>query len=98
MAWSSSVRRKDDDGATTQAYRGTDPGDTAIGREWCDGRGTLSLRGHQPQAFYVWKRRCAGTGLSELRQLREENIKLKRLVSDLSLDQHMLHEIVRKDL
>ncbi|ULA65352.1 MAG: hypothetical protein LZF86_190655 [Nitrospira sp.] len=38
------------------------------------------------------------TGLSELRelrQLREENTKLKRLVADLSLDRHRLQEIVR---
>ena len=34
----------------------------------------------------------------ELRQLREENGKLKRLVADLSLDRHVLQEIVRKKL
>jgi transposase InsO family protein len=34
--------------------------------------------------------------LRELRQLREENSKLKRLVADLSLDRHVLQEIVRK--
>jgi putative transposase len=36
--------------------------------------------------------------LRELRQLREENTKLKRLVADLSLDRHMLQEIVQKKL
>ena len=53
------------------------------------------------QTFYVWKRNDAGLGLSELRelrQLREENTKLKRLVADLSLDRHLLQEIVRKKL
>ena len=53
------------------------------------------------QTFYIWKRKYAGLGLSELRelrQLREENTKLKRLVADLSLDRHMLQEIVRKKL
>ncbi len=53
------------------------------------------------QTFYVWKRKYAGLRLSELwelRQLREENTKLKRLVADLSLDRHMLQEIVRKKL
>ena len=34
--------------------------------------------------------------IRELRQLREENAKLKRLVTDLSLDEHILTEIVRK--
>jgi putative transposase len=33
-----------------------------------------------------------------LRQLREENSKLKRLVADLSLDRHMLQKIVREKL
>jgi putative transposase len=49
----------------------------------------------------MWKRKYAELGLSELRelrQLREENAKLKRLVADLSLDRHMLQEIVRKKL
>ena len=36
--------------------------------------------------------------LRELRQLREENAKLKRLVADLSLDRHILQEIVQKKL
>lgn len=36
--------------------------------------------------------------LRELRQLREENAKLKRLVANLSLDRHVLQEIVRKKL
>ena len=40
-------------------------------------------------SFYLWKKKYAGLGLNELRelrQLREENNKLKRLVADLSLD------------
>jgi len=32
----------------------------------------------------------------ELRQLREENSKLKRLVADLTLDKHIMAEIIRK--
>jgi len=39
--------------------------------------------------FYIWKKKYSGLGLSELRelrQLREENSKLKHLVADLSLD------------
>lgn len=49
--------------------------------------------------FYVWKKKYANLGateLRELRQLREENSKLKRLVADLTLDKHILGEIVRK--
>ena len=57
--------------------------------------------GISEQTYYTWKRKYAGLGLSELRelrQLREENSKLKRLVADLSLDRPMLQEIVRKKL
>ena len=53
------------------------------------------------QTFYRWKKRFAGLGVSELRQLRqleEENRKLKRLVADLSLDRQMLQEVLSKKL
>lgn len=49
--------------------------------------------------FYVWKKKygnLAATELRELRLLREENAKLKRVVADLTLDKHILGEIVRK--
>ena len=45
------------------------------------------------QAFYRWKRKFAGLGLAELRRLRQledENRKLKQLVVGLTLDKHML--------
>jgi putative transposase len=55
--------------------------------------------GVSQQAFYGWKRRYAGLGLTELRelrQLREENRKLKTLVADLTLDKHILQEVLSK--
>ncbi len=51
------------------------------------------------QTFYRWKRKFAGLGVAELRRLRqleEENHKLKQLVADLTLDKHMLQEVLRK--
>jgi putative transposase len=51
--------------------------------------------------FYMWKKQYAGLGvqeLHELRQLREENGRLKRLVADLALDRQILQEIVSKKL
>jgi putative transposase len=51
--------------------------------------------------FYNWKKQYAGLGVSELRelrQLRDENGRLKRLVADLSLDRQILQEIVSKKL
>ena len=50
--------------------------------------------------FYVWKKKYAHLGVSEvgrLRQLEEENARLKRLVADLTLDKHMLSEALRKN-
>ena len=57
--------------------------------------------GISEQTFYRWKRRYAGLGMSEMRRLRvleEENRKLKQLVADLSLDKHMLQEVIAKKL
>ena len=39
----------------------------------------------------VWR-----VGTSELRQLEEENARLKKLIADLSLDKHMLQEVLKK--
>lgn len=55
--------------------------------------------GISEQTFYRWKRRFTGMGVAELRRLRQledENRTLKQLVADLSLDKHMLQEVLRK--
>ncbi len=51
------------------------------------------------QTYYNWKKKYGGLGLSELRrlkQLEEENKRLKQMVADLSLDKHMLQEVLSK--
>ena len=51
------------------------------------------------QTFYRWKKQYGGleaAEVRELKQLREENARLKRLVADLSLDKVMLQEIASK--
>ena len=51
--------------------------------------------------YFRWKQKYGGLGPSELRKLRqleEENQKLKRLVADLSLDKAMLQHVVAKKL
>lgn len=51
--------------------------------------------------FYAWRKKYAGLMPSEmrrLRQLEDENGKLKRLVADLSLDKAMLQDVVSRKL
>ena len=51
--------------------------------------------------FYVWKKKFAHlgvTGLRKLRMLEEENARLKRVVADLTLDRHILQEVLRKNV
>jgi len=55
--------------------------------------------GVSEQSFYRWKRKYEGMGVAELRRLRqlgEENRKLKKLVADLALDKHILQEVLQK--
>ncbi len=76
-----------------RVLREAESGDTVV--EIC------RKHGISQQTFYLWKKKYAGLGLNELRelrQLREENAKLKRLVADLDLDRHVLQEIVAKKL
>jgi putative transposase len=51
--------------------------------------------------FYVWKKKYASLGVTELRklkQLEDENARLKRLVADLTLDKNILQEVIRKNV
>jgi putative transposase len=51
------------------------------------------------QTFYRWKKRFAGMGVAELRRLRQledENRRLKRLVAGLTLDKQMLQDVLSK--
>ncbi len=51
------------------------------------------------QTFYRWKKRYAGLEsdqVRELKQVQEENARLKRLVADLSLDKAVLQDVLSK--
>jgi putative transposase len=53
------------------------------------------------QTFYRWKKKYAGLGVAELRRLRQledENRRLKRLVADLTLDKQMLQDVLSKKI
>lgn len=57
--------------------------------------------GISEQTFYNWKKKYGGLGPTELRrlkQLEEENHRLKRMVADLSLDKQMLQDVLSKKL
>ena len=51
--------------------------------------------------FYTWKKKYGGLMPSEmkrLKQLEEENARLKRIVADLSLDKEMLQDVIKRKL
>ena len=74
-----------------QALRQAEQGTTAA--EICRKLGVSEA------TFYAWKKRYAGMGVAELRrvrQLEEENRRLKQVVADLTLDKQMLQEVLQK--
>jgi putative transposase len=55
--------------------------------------------GISEQTFYRWKKKYTGlmpSDVRKLKQLEEENRRLKQMVADLSLDKHMLQEVLKK--
>ncbi len=52
-------------------------------------------------SFYIWKRKFGERGASEVRRLRqpeEENLRLKKLVVDVTLDKRVLQEVIKKKI
>ena len=57
--------------------------------------------GMSTASFYAWKKKYSGLTASELRRVKqvdEENRKLKRLVADLSLDKQILQDVLAKKI
>jgi putative transposase len=57
--------------------------------------------GISEQTFYLWKSRYVGLEVDQVRQLkqlRDENTRLKQLVAELTLDKTMLQDVLRKKL
>ena len=49
--------------------------------------------------YYTWKKKYGDLGVTELRRLKmreDENVRLKRIVADLTLDKQILQEVVKK--
>ena len=57
--------------------------------------------GISEQTFYRWKSKFGGMEINEakrLKQLEEENRRLKELVADLSLDNKILNDVIAKNV
>ncbi len=57
--------------------------------------------GISEQTFYHWKKVYRGRGVGDLRRLRQledDSRQLKQLVADLSLDKHILQNVLGKKL
>lgn len=62
---------------------------------------TCRKAGISIQTYYRWRQKYGGLMPSEmkrLRQLEEENMRLKRLVANLSLDKEMLQDVIRRKM
>jgi putative transposase len=57
--------------------------------------------GISEQTFYRWKSKYVGLEVDQIRQLkqlRDDNTRLKQLVAELTLDKTMLQDVLRKKL
>lgn len=71
-------------------------------KEYESGKQTKDLcreYGISQPTFYSWKQKYGGMDaqqLKELKALQEENVRLKRMYADLSLDHRILKDIIEK--
>jgi putative transposase len=71
------------------------------GSRWSSGCGDLPQGRDRRATYFNWKKRYEGLLPDEMRrlkQLEDENGKLKKLVADLSLDKAMLQEVLCRKL
>ena len=87
-----------------KASRFTDAQKAFIIRQGDEGTPVVEIcrkAGISQATYFNWKRKYSGMMPSEMRRLREleeENGRLKRIVADLSLDKEMLQDIVRRKI
>jgi len=98
------MSRQEDDGGEMKKSRYSEEQITYVLRQAESGTPVSDVcrgMGISEATFYVWKKKYGGLGVSELRRLKlleDENARLKRLVADLTLDKHILNEVIRKKL
>jgi putative transposase len=87
-----------------KASRFTDAQKAFIIRQGDEGTSVAEIcrrTGISQATYFNWKKKYAGMMPSEMKRLREledENNRLKRIVADLSLDKEMLQDIVRRKI
>ena len=73
-------------------------------KEFDDGKSVAEITreyGVSAAAFYKWRSKYAGMSIKELKrikQLEEENLKLKQMYANLALDYQMAKEVIEKKL
>jgi putative transposase len=71
------------------------------GSDGIAGCGCLPQGGISQATYFNWKRKYDGllpTEMRRLKQLEDENSKLRKVVADLSLDKEMLQDVIRRKL
>lgn len=87
-----------------KASKFTDAQKAFIIRQGDDGTPVADIcrkAGISQATYFNWKKKYAGLMPSEmkrLRELEEENARLKRIVADLSLDKEMLQDVIKRKL
>ncbi len=77
-----------------------DRNDREAGGDGDAGRGADPAGGVSEQTFYRWKKQFTGLEIDQVRQLKQlqdENGRLKKLVAELTLDRAMLQHVLRKN-
>ena len=90
------MRRTDE---TEPLHRRADPGDRQRGRSRAEVADLCRTHGISEQTYYRWKAKYGGMELSEmqrLKQLEDENRRLKQIVAEQSLDIQALKAVVAK--
>ena len=54
--------------------------------------------GISEQTFCRWRKQHGGLGANDLKQLKEENRRLKGLVADLTLDKQIVQEVLSREI
>ena len=73
-------------------------------KHWADGITVAEIcrrAGISQATYFNWKKKYDGllpTEMKRLKQLEDENGKLRKLVADLSLDKEMLQDVIRRKL